>query len=205
MERYAILSKASYSDSPQRTLDKYNQWASNLRIQPQWSNRDMLVVQENRLNSDGQHLIISIRGTDKNNRQGSLYRDLINNYSIAINKNERIPRIIEVERVINQIIHSGVTRNKIILTGHSLGAYVAAKISKDMSIRAIVFNIASSVADDRTDANPLLKHYTTNNVRRGIIDPLSITSVLRDDYETYIVKRKPEINTHSIDNFIPRS
>jgi hypothetical protein len=199
MELYAILSKASYSDSPQRTLDKYNQWTSNLRIQPQWSNRDMLVVRENSQNT----MIISIRGTDRDNRQGSLYRDLVNNYSIAINKQQRIPRIIEVERVINQIIQSGVPRDKIILTGHSLGAYVAAKISKDMGIHAMVFNIASSVADDRTDKNPLLKHYTTNNFYKGIIDPLSITSVLRDDYETFIVKRKLDTNTHSIDNFVP--
>lgn len=198
MERYAILSKATYSENPQNTLDRFHLWTSNFRILPQFSNRDMLTV------LDGAHVIVAIRGTDKGNLLGSLYRDLVNDYSIAINKNERIPRIIETERVINRIIDSGVARNRLILTGHSLGGYVAAKISKDMGIRAIVFNIASSIADDRTDANPFLKHYTTNNFYRGIIDPLSITSVLRDDYKTFIVKRKPDSNTHSIENFVPR-
>lgn len=202
MERYAILSKATYSDNPMNTIERFHITA-NLRILPQYSNRDMLTVSDGNSVQMGRNVIVAIRGTDKKNVKGSLMRDLINNYSIAINKNERIPRIIEVEKVINQIIHAGVQKNKIILTGHSLGAYVAAKISKDMGIRAIVFNIASSIADDRTDKNHLLTHYTTNNFYRGIIDPLSITSVLRDDYDTYIVKRKYDTNTHSIENFIP--
>ena len=72
-----------------------------------------------------------------------------------------------------------------------------------MGIRAVVFNITSSIADDKTDKNHFLTHYTTNNFYRGIIDPLSITTVLRDDYDTYIVKRKYDTNTHSIENFIP--
>ena len=110
MERYAILSKATYSDNPMNTMERFHSTA-NLRILPQYSNRDMLTVSDgNSVQMDHLNVIVAIRGTDKENVKGSLMRDLINNYSIAINKNERIPRIIEVEKVINQIIHAGVQK-----------------------------------------------------------------------------------------------
>ena len=45
--------------------------------------------------------------------------------------------------------------------------------------------------------------FTTNDPFKLLIDPLSITSTLRDDYKTYRVPKKENIGIHSIDNFLP--
>ena len=114
---------------------------------------------------------------------------MFNNFSISIGKNEDVIRVLQIEKVMNHLI-SLYGKNNIILTGHSLGAYVASKISGDLGLKAVIFNNASSWADTKTDKNSNITHYTTNDIFKGYIDLLSISSAMRDDYDTIKVKNK---------------
>ena len=82
-----------------------------------------------------------------------------------------------------------------------MGAYVAIKISDELGVKAVVFNNASSLLDDRTGKNEIVIHYTTNDIFKGKVDVLSVSSTLRDDYRTIKVKQKDGATIHSIDNF----
>ena len=59
-----------------------------------------------------------------------------------------------------------------------------------MGLKAVIFNIASSWADTKTDKNSNITHYTTNDIFKGYIDLLSISSAMRDDYNTIKVLKK---------------
>ena len=197
MRLYAILSKLSYDKNPIHLFGKYN-LSNQFKILTNFSNTDMLTVKDTSNN-----IIISFRGTDDKNKTGNFLRDFIqNNYNIATGNKNKLTRVTEVEGLVRQLVNRYGADN-ITLTGHSLGGMVATKISSDMGLKAYVFNIGSSLMDDETAVNNLVTHYTTNNIKKGIIDVLSVSSTLRDDYTTYIVKKKQGVNTHSIDNFLP--
>jgi hypothetical protein len=194
---FAILSKASYSPTPNDVLETFG-LSNQFQILKQYTNTDMLTLKDKSSNK----VIIAIRGTDDKNRTGNRIRDLISDYGIATGRDDRVYRKAEVEVVVKKVIKR-FTKDNVILTGHSLAGWVATKISKDLGVKAVVFNIGSSLMDDRTDKNENVTHYTTNDVFKGVIDPLSISSVLRDDYRTIKVKKKEGLGAHTIDNFLP--
>lgn len=195
---FAILSKASYSATPNDVLEGFG-LSRQFQILRQYTNPDMLTVKDK---STGK-VIVAVRGTDQHDKTGNRIRDLADDYRIATGENERVSRKFEVEKVVKRVIKR-FGKDKVILTGHSLGAFVSTKISDDLGVKAVVFNIGSSPMDDTTGKNDDITHYTTNDVFKGVIDPLSVTSVLRDDYRTIKVKKKGgNIAVHSIDNFLP--
>lgn len=198
MLMFAILSKASYSSNPQNILEGFG-LSRQFQIMRQYTNQDMLTVKDK---SSGK-VIVAVRGTDQYNKTGNRLRDLADDYRIATGENERVSRKFEVEKVVKRVIKR-FGKDKVILTGHSLGAFVSTKISDDLGVKAVVFNIGSSLMDDKTGKNDDITHYTTNDVFKGVIDPLSVSSVLRDDYRTVKVKKKGgDIGVHGIDNFLP--
>jgi hypothetical protein len=194
---FAILSKASYSPTPEDVLKSFR-LSTQFKILKEYTNIDMLSVHD----KSSDKIIIAIRGTDDKNITGNRIRDFINDYGIAVGQDERVYRKATVEDVVKKVIKR-FSKEQVILTGHSLGGWVATKISKDLGVKAVVFNIGSSLMDDRTDKNENVTHYTTNDAFRGIVDPLSISSVLRDDYRTVKVKKKEGLGVHTIDNFVP--
>ena len=198
MRLYAILSKLSYDKNPIHLFGHYH-LLNQFKILSNFSNTDMLTVKDN---YTGQ-VIVAFRGSDDKNKTGNFLRDFIqNNYNIAVGNKNKLKRVEEVEEHLKQLINKYGADN-VTLTGHSLGGSVASIISRDMGLKAYVFNIGSSIMDDETAVNTNLTHYTTNNIKKGIIDVLSVSSTLRDDYTTYIVNKKQGVNTHSIDNFLP--
>ena len=193
---FAILSKASYSTNPQEVLEKFG-LLNQFDLLKEYSNKDVLSVKE----KSTENIIIAIRGTDIKNETGNLVRDLVSNYGILTAKDERVLRINETETVLNNIIKNYKKEN-IILTGHSLGAFVASKLSTKYGLKAVVFNIGSSPADTTTGKSKDIVQYTTDPLR-GKVNLLSVTSTMRDDYRNIRVKQKPDVPIHSIDNFLP--
>jgi hypothetical protein len=194
---FAILSKASYSTNPQEVLEKFG-LLNQFYLLKEYSNKDVLSVKE----KSTENIIIAIRGTDIKNETNNLVRDLVSNYGILTAKDERVLRIKETEDILDNIIKKYPKEN-IILTGHSLGAFVASKLSTKYGLKAVVFNIGSSPLDTTSGKDKNIIQYTTNDPLRGKVDPLSITSTLRDDFRNIRVKQKEGVPIHSIDNFLP--
>lgn len=194
---FAILSKASYSSTPEEVLKTFG-LSNQFQILKQYTNTDMLTVKDKSSNK----AIIAIRGTDDKNKTGNRIRDLVSDYGIVTGRDDRVYRKAEVEVIVKKVIKR-FTKDNVILTAHSLGAWVATKLSDELGVKAVVFNIGSSPMDDRTGKNDNIIHYTTNDILKGKVDPLSITSALRDNYRTIKVKQKDGVSIHSIDNFTP--
>lgn len=140
---------------------------------------------------------ITFRGTDFNNLTNNKLRDLADDFGIVINKLSYITRLRDIEKIVTRYITPHM-----FFVGHSLGGYIGAYMSRKFKKAARLFNIGSSPINHTTDTNPLVIHYTTNDIKRGIIDPLSITAVSLDNYKTYIVPVKKGLTIHTIDNFI---
>jgi len=197
MPMFAVISSASYSKTPLKVLKDFK-LNNQFQLIRQYTNKDMLTVKHKHSGK----VIIGIRGTDKDNETNNRVRDLLDDIRLGLGKNDKVKRVSEVEPIIKRAVRR-YGKNNIILTGHSLGAYVSTRISKDLGLRAVVFNIGSSPMDENTGENELVTNYTTNDPLRGVIDPLSITSSIRDNYKTIKVKQKKGVNVHSIENFTP--
>merc|ERR1711966_514303 len=99
-------------------------------------------------------------------------------------------------------------KNNVIISGHSLGGYITADISKDLGIKGVAFNIGSSPKKITPTFNKNLTHYTTNSLSNKVIDPLSITSSSRDFYNKKVVEPKNigsgVIRFHALSHFLPK-
>ena len=192
----AILNKVAYSPDPRKTLEGFG-FSNQFQILRQYSTPDVLSVKD----KSGGNVFVIIRGTDKHNKTGNRIRDLVQDYAILKGEKENVTRKFEIEKLVKRLIKR-FGKDKIILSGHSLGSYIGTEIANELNLKGIMFNIASSPADTDTRKNDKITHYTTNNPLRGVIDPLSITSSLRDDYKTKIVSVKKGKGVHDLDNFI---
>ena len=200
MIKFAILCKASSSrvDQRRQVLDQFP--TLDVQMLPEYSNEDVMCVRDQQTGST----ILAIRGTDNRNKTGNRLRDVISDLFILINRKELMPRLVEIEKLVERLIQRyGKDR-----VGHSLGGFLAVSVAEDLGVKAKVFNVGSSPFNGGwrgftpTD-NKNITVFTTNDPFKLLIDPLSITSTLRDDYKTYRVPKKENIGIHSIDNFLP--
>lgn len=192
MHLFAVISNGVYMRGTQRLkyLSKFRDW----HIDNRFSNEDAMTL----VNSDGL-VILGLRGTDIGNVTGNRTRDLIEDIGIAFNKPEFISRLHSDERILRDVIKA-YGRN-VILTGHSLGGYIGSRLAIKYRLWGKFFNIGSSPSDLESMSSKKIIHYTTNNIREKLIDPLSITSVLRDNFRVIIIK--PKINDlHALTNFL---
>ena len=197
---YSVLNAAVYSNDARKVLDEYDE-GDNFKIMKERTN--YLVVRDIRNNK----VIIVAKGTDLLNTKGMKFEDLKQDLHIVLNKPETMERLTETKDETKKLIKA-FGKNNVIITGHSLGGYLTADISKDLGIKGVAFNIGSSPKKLTPTFNNNLTHYTTNNITEGILDPLSMTSAGRDFYNKIRVKPKEDVGSgvikyHTIQHFLP--
>ena len=193
---YSQANKLAYVLPKRRENEKKQYpWLKRFDILTEYSNKDILILY------DYVNVLVVIRGTDINDKLGRRMSDLTNDLGILFNNEKYIDRTGKVRRVIYQLL-AVYPKNIIRITGFSLGGYVAIKMSNMFNIPAVLFNPASSPSNKETNKSKIITTLTTNNIKAGIVDPLSVSSVLRDDFKTYIVPVKAGETTHALNNFI---
>jgi hypothetical protein len=197
---YARICKVSYG-LPQNRPAELQQLASNWRIIDEYSNDNILSV------TNGHLVVIAFRGTELNKGVIRSALDLYNDYGILIGENERVFRLEEARPVVQEVIRK-YGKRKIVLTGHSLGAFVGVTMAEEFKLPAILFNIGSSPKDkklfrDFQKRNDII-HVTTNNLKKlpPVIDVLSVSSLFIYQYPYYIQKVREGLSKHTINNFI---
>jgi hypothetical protein len=197
MKVFALLSKISYTEERKRPLELHKYKMDQFIELNHYSSNDVLTVQD----KYSSIVIIAIRGTDIKNITNNRIRDLIQDYGILAGDDDAVTRTKKLISLVEKAI-SKFGKNNVILTGHSLGGFISARISDLLNVKVIAFNIGSSLLDSKERENPNIIHYTTNNPLKSIIDFASISTVLKDNYRTIIVRQKTGVDVHSINNFI---
>jgi hypothetical protein len=196
MQIFALLAKISYTEERKRPLELHKYKMDQFTELNHYSSNDVLTVKD----KYSSFVIIAIRGTDIKNLTNNRIRDLVQDYGILAGDDNSVTRTKKLIFLVEKAIYKFGKKN-VILTGHSLGGFIACRISDLLGVKVIAFNIGSSLLDGKERENPNIIHYTTNNPLKGIIDIASISTVLKDNYRTIIVKQKSGVDVHSINNF----
>ena len=197
MKIFALLSKISYTEEIKRPIELNKYHLNQMTELKNFSSNDVLTVKD----KYSSFVIIAIRGTDIKNITNNRIRDLIQDYGILVGDDEAVRRTKKLISLVENAIYKFGKKN-VILIGHSLGGFIACRISDLLGVRVVAFNIGSSLLDGKERDNTNIIHFTTNNPFKGIIDIASISTVLKDNYRTIIVKQKAGVDIHSINNFI---
>ena len=160
-QKYSVFSDIAYKkgkaerDEVLKKFDKDKNWS----IDHSLSNRDVVVLKSNKTDE----VVVSVRGTDLNSKD-SKWRDLRSDAGIAFGVSKHGKRNSEVSSVVEKAM--GKYKSKPTLTGHSLGARMAADIAQKKGLRGVVYNMGSSPLDvfNRRSANN-----THFNVRSDLI------------------------------------
>jgi hypothetical protein len=204
---YARMASVAYTegvDARNKKLQKYK--LKGFTVDPELSNDDIAVI----VNPDTKEVVYAITGSRFTSKKHAM-RDIRSDVGILFGTDRLGKRTSEVKSVINsaQKKYEGYSPT---MAAHSLGGKVARNISKKTGIDAIVFNYGSSpgtiVADKIAkllgrDVKSDIVHYTTNQIKKGAIDPVSAYGKLRDDSTTKVVDKKSTAGiTHSLEHFI---
>lgn len=204
-EFYAKMSSIAYGNTPEGRAEKMKKFNLNQdwTLDNDLSNPDISVL-VNHKTKEVVHGVTGTRFNDKKHR----FRDLRSDLGIVFGVDKLGNRTNEVGNVVkkakqkyNEYDHT--------LTGHSLGGKVASNLSKELNMPAVVFNKGSSPLGYVTDKLSNLFnadnkkgeviHYTTNDISKGNVDVLSLSSALLDSDNTKIVKQK--YGAHDLKNF----
>ena len=99
MIKFAILCKASSSAGRQQVLDQYSSGTLDVQILDEYSNEDVMCVRDQQTGE----VILAIRGTDNKNKTGNRLRDVISDLFILINRKELMPRLVEIEGLVERL------------------------------------------------------------------------------------------------------
>jgi hypothetical protein len=104
--------------------------------------------------------IVVFRGTSTTGSYDAISKDLYDDLMLATGNDQYVSIVKEGNEYIERLINMGIPKNRISLTGHSLGGYAALKVSDKYDINSFVFNAAA------TATNPIKKgpgpKYSTN-------------------------------------------
>ena len=204
-EFYAKMSSVAYGNTPEGRAEKMSKYNLNnyWQLDNDLSNHDISVL----VNPKTKEVVSAVTGTRFTNKKHK-FRDLRSDLGIVFGVDKLGSRTSEVKDVVQQ------ARKKYndydhTLTGHSLGGKVASNLSKSLDMPAVVFNKGSSPLGFVTDKimswfnNDKKKgeviHYTTNDLSKGNVDVLSLSSALLDADDKKIVDQK--YGAHDLKNF----
>jgi hypothetical protein len=204
---YARMASVAYTegtDARDAKLKKYK--LKGFKIDPELSNDDIATI----YNPDTKEIIFSVTGSRFTSKKHAM-RDIRSDIGIFFGTDRLGKRTKEVKSVIEKA-QDKYKDYEPTMAAHSLGGKVARNISKKTGIDAIVYNYGSSpgtiVADKIAkllgrDVKSDTVHYTTNKLKNGAIDPVSIYGKMRDDSTTISVDKKKKGGiTHSLEHFI---
>lgn len=159
-------------------------------------------------------LYISFRGTDTSSLKNAV-KDLGTDVALALGGLHHTDRWREDEQLLARAIKQFGKEN-VVLTGHSLGAKLGSDLAHKYGVEAHVFNVGSSPIDALNELNPTKQIQELANKRAGrgskvyhyntAKDPISISDSLAQHLSSnpdnlVIVKQKPHISPHNLDNF----
>ncbi len=185
---YAVLSSVAYKAN---LSEKYNQLKKyglnrDYYILRQFTNRDVTTFYD----FINDKVVVSFRGTDNKNVLGMRYEDLMTDYQLAIGRLRLTDRFQEAKDMLEKVM-AKYDKDKITLTGHSLGGAIADYLSDIYKLPAFIYNTGSSPLS--VINNPIPTRYTTGN-----FDILSFSDKL---YNESIVASE---GGHGIQGFIKR-
>lgn len=88
-----------------------------------------------------------------------LLPDLIDDFYLAIGAESSVELIKEGNELIESLLNAGIDKNRISLTGHSLGGYAANSVGRANSINSITFNAAAPPTYPIDDVNLISTNY----------------------------------------------
>lgn len=202
--KYGLLSSLAYektNEDREKKLRKFDK-DENWELLPDYSGRDASVYKSNRTNE----IVISVRGTDLKSKD-TRYKDLKTDLGIAAGLSKYGKRNYQVTELVKKV-KTDFPDSKPMLTGHSLGARIAADVAKKEELPAVVYNQGSSPLDLKWYVKDKLfgskKHDVTHfNTNKGAtIDPVSISASILSGDKNVIVENKKGHHPHSLSNFI---
>ena len=205
-EFYAKMSSVAYGNTPEGRVEKMSKYSLNndWTLDNDLSNPDISVL----VNPKTKEVVSAVTGS-RFNDQTHKFRDIRSDIGIALGLDKFGKRTSEVKDVVEQARQKYNDYDHT-LTGHSLGGKVASNLSKSLNMPAVVFNKGSSplgyVADkimswfNDDHRKSKVIHFTTNDLSKGNIDPLSLSSALLGSDDTRILDQKYE-SAHALKNF----
>lgn len=192
-QRYAIFSEASYYKDPndvRKILDKYGKKAWD--IVP-ITTPDATTFR----NRDTGEVVVGIRGTDIKNIE-----DLFTDLALVGGVSRFTPRASQITKIVKHAIDT-YGKDKVSLSGHSLGAELSRQAANKFGVRAYIYNRAASVFDIFNKKNPDIKDYSTNiGKTTDIISVLGTKQKKHDQAEFEKLKGK---DAHTLQNFLPQT
>ena len=207
MDFYAKMASTAYTEGTKERNAKLKKYGlGDFKVDNSLSNDDIAVI----YNPKTKEVVYAVTGSRFTSKKHA-GRDIRSDIGILLGTDRLGKRTKEVKAVVEkgQDKYKGYEPT---ISGHSLGGKTARNISKKTGIDGVVFNYGSSpgtiVADKVAkllgrDVKSDILHYTTNKLKKGAIDPVSIYGKFRDDSKTISIDKKKDSGiTHSLQHFI---
>lgn len=192
-QRYAIFAEASYYANPEdkrKILDKFGKQAWD--VVPMTTN-DATTFK----NRDTGEVVVGIRGTDVKNIE-----DLFTDLALVGGVSRFTPRASQITKIVQYAINT-YGKDKVSVSGHSLGGELARQMANKFGIKGYIYNRASSLLDVFNKKNPDIKDFSTNiGKTRDVVSMLGTTQKKHSQAEFEKLSGK---DAHTLQNFLPQS
>ena len=191
-QKMAIFSEVAYFNDPadkRRLLNKYGK--SNWDIVPMTTN-DATTFR----NRNTGEVVVGVRGTDFKN-----VNDLLTDMAIIGGVSNFTPR----QAVVNNIVQYAINKygkDKVVLSGHSLGAKLSVNAANKFNLKAYIYNSATSPLDFFSRSNKNIQDFSTNYA--GNRDIVSWFGSLFKKYNQSEFNPSAK-DAHSLQNFLPQT
>ena len=195
-KKYALLAQASYLEGDKDKIDELliqNNILYGFKLDTSLSSQKESVF----VNPNSGEVVISYKGTNPVNME-----NLWDDFNIILGTETHTSRFNNAEQLYKDV-ESKYGKDKLRITGHSLGASVAMYIGEKHDVETHAYNpgisYRSAFQSHKNNTNKSYV-YTTST------DPVSILRYANTDaHRTFVnVRQKDVIDPHSIDNFIKK-